>query len=72
MLKDVRKKRAYEDIVRQIRTLIEKGKAEAGGSAPHREGAVGNLQGFPGHGAGGHLSLETMKLVRGARGTGPT
>ena len=55
MLKAVRKKRAYEDIVRQIHDLIEKGKIEAGRSASHGEGIVRNLQGLPGHGSGSHL-----------------
>jgi GntR family transcriptional repressor for pyruvate dehydrogenase complex len=34
MLKAVEKKRAYEDIVRQIRTLIEKGKLKRGDQLP--------------------------------------
>ena len=32
MLKAVRKKRAYEDIVKQIRTLVEKGRLKRGTS----------------------------------------
>jgi DNA-binding FadR family transcriptional regulator len=43
MLRAVRKKRAYEEIIKQIRTLIEKGKLKQGDRLPDKRGLTGGL-----------------------------
>ncbi len=70
MLKAVRKKRAYEDIVKQIRHLIEKGKLKRGDQLPTERELSETLKVSRATVREAIFSLETMKLVDRRQGDG--
>ena len=70
MLKAVRKRRAYEDIVDQIRKLIEKGKLRRGDQLPVEKELSETFKVSRLTVREAILSLETMKLVDRRQGDG--
>jgi GntR family transcriptional regulator, transcriptional repressor for pyruvate dehydrogenase complex len=70
MLKAVRKKRAYEDIVRQIRHLVEKGKLKRGDQLPTERELSETFKVSRATVREAIFSLETMKLVDRRQGDG--
>ena len=70
MLKAVRKKRAYEDIVKQIRHLIEKGKLKRGDQLPTERELSETFKVSRSTVREAIFSLETMKLVERRQGDG--
>src|SRR4030042_2926961 len=70
MLKAVRKKRAYEDIVIQIRHLIEKGRLKRGDQLPTEKELSDTFKVSPATVREAIFSLETMKLVQRRQGNG--
>jgi len=70
MLKAVIKKRAYEDIVRQIRHLIEKGKLKRGDQLPAERELSETFRVSRATVREAIFSLETMKLVDRRQGDG--
>ncbi len=70
MLKQVRKKRAYEDIVTQIRTLIEKGKLKQGDLLPNEKELSDTFKVSRSTVREAILSLETLNLVERRQGDG--
>jgi len=70
MLKAVIKKRAYEDIVRQIRNLIEKGKLKRGDQLPTERELSETFKVSRATVREAIFSLETMKLVDRRQGNG--
>ncbi|MBI5968175.1 MAG: FadR family transcriptional regulator [Deltaproteobacteria bacterium] len=70
MLKAVKKKRAYEDIVKQIRHLIEKGKLKRGDQLPTERELSETFKVSRATVREAVFSLETMKLVSRRQGDG--
>lgn len=70
MLKEVKKKRAYEDIVTQIRDLIEKGKLKPGDQLPNEKELTETFKVSRSTVREAMLSLETMDLVARRQGNG--
>ena len=70
MLKAVRKKRAYEDIVKQIRTLIERGRLKRGDQLPTERELSETFKVSRATVREAIFSLETMKLVDRRQGDG--
>ncbi len=70
MLKAVRKKRAYEDIVKQIRHLVEKGRLKRGDQLPTERELSETLKVSRATVREAIFSLETMKLVDRRQGNG--
>ncbi len=70
MLREVRKKRAYEDIVTQIRTLIKKGKLKHGDQLPNENELSETFKVSRSTVREAILSLETMNLVDRRQGDG--
>ncbi|HVN95323.1 MAG TPA: FadR/GntR family transcriptional regulator [Syntrophorhabdaceae bacterium] len=70
MLKEVRKKRAYEDIVTQIRTLIEKGRLKHGDQLPNEKELSETFKVSRSTVREAILSLETQDLVERRQGDG--
>lgn len=70
MLKAVRKKRAYEDIVKQVRSLIEKGKLKRGDQLPTERELSETFKVSRATVREAIFSLETMKLVDRRQGDG--
>mgnify|MGYP001146691740 CR=1 FL=1 len=70
MLKAVIKKRAYEDIVKQIRHLIEKGKLKRGDQLPAERELSETFRVSRATVREAIFSLETMKLVDRRQGDG--
>jgi GntR family transcriptional repressor for pyruvate dehydrogenase complex len=70
MLKAVKKRRAYEDIVEQIRELIEKGKLRRGDQLPVEKELSETFKVSRLTVREAILSLETMKLVDRRQGNG--
>jgi GntR family transcriptional repressor for pyruvate dehydrogenase complex len=70
MLKAVIKKRAYEDIVKQIRTLIEKGRLKHGDQLPTERELSETFKVSRATVREAIFSLETMKLVDRRQGDG--
>jgi GntR family transcriptional repressor for pyruvate dehydrogenase complex len=70
MLKAVVKKRAYEDIVKQIRALIKKGKLKQGDRLPNERELSETFKVSRATVREAVLSLETMKLVDRRQGHG--
>jgi GntR family transcriptional repressor for pyruvate dehydrogenase complex len=70
MLKAVRKKRAYEDIVKQIRNLIEKGRLKRGDQLPVERELSETFRVSRATVREAIFSLETMKLVERRQGDG--
>jgi GntR family transcriptional repressor for pyruvate dehydrogenase complex len=70
MLKAVKKRRAYEDIVEQIRKLIEKGKLRRGDQLPVEKELSETFKVSRLTVREAILSLETMKLVDRRQGNG--
>jgi GntR family transcriptional regulator, transcriptional repressor for pyruvate dehydrogenase complex len=70
MLRAVRKKRAYEDIVKQIRTLIEKGRMKRGDQLPAERELSETFKVSRATVREAIFSLETMKLVDRRQGDG--
>jgi GntR family transcriptional repressor for pyruvate dehydrogenase complex len=70
MLKAVTKKRAYEDIVRQIRLLIEKGRLKRGDQLPTERELSETFKVSRATVREAIFSLETMKLVDRRQGDG--
>ncbi len=70
MLKQVRKKRAYEDIVTQIRTLIEKGKLKQGDLLPNEKELSETFKVSRSTVREAVLSLEMLHLVERRQGDG--
>jgi len=70
MLKAVIKKRAFEDIVKQIRTLIEKGKLKRGDQLPTERELSETFKVSRATVREAIFSLETMKLVDRRQGDG--
>lgn len=70
MLKAVRKKRAYEDIVKQIRHLIEKGKLKRGDQLPTERELSETLKVSRTTVREAIFSLELIKLVQRRQGEG--
>jgi GntR family transcriptional repressor for pyruvate dehydrogenase complex len=70
MLKVVEKKRAYEDIVRQIRTLIEKGKLKRGDQLPSERELTETFRVSRTSVREAIRTLESMKLVQSRQGDG--
>jgi len=70
MLKAIRKKRAYEDIVKQIRHLIEKGKLKRGDQLPTERELSETFKVSRATVREAIFSLETMKLVDRRQGDG--
>ena len=70
MLKEVRKKRAYEDIVAQIRTLIEKGRLKQGDQLPNEKELSDTFKVSRSTVREAILSLETLKLLDRRQGNG--
>jgi GntR family transcriptional repressor for pyruvate dehydrogenase complex len=70
MLKAVRKKRAYEDIVKQIRHLVEKGKLKRGDQLPTERELSETFKVSRATVREAIFSLETMKLVDRRQGDG--
>jgi GntR family transcriptional repressor for pyruvate dehydrogenase complex len=70
MLKVVQKKRAYEDIVKQIRHLIERGKLKRGDQLPVERELSETFKVSRATVREAVFSLETMKLVQRRQGDG--
>lgn len=70
MLKAVIKKRAYEDVVKQIRNLIEKGKLKRGDQLPTERELSETFKVSRATVREAIFSLETMKLVDRRQGNG--
>jgi GntR family transcriptional repressor for pyruvate dehydrogenase complex len=70
MLKAVRKKRAYEDIVKQIRHLVEKGRFKRGDQLPTERELSETFKVSRATVREAIFSLETMKLVDRRQGDG--
>jgi len=70
MLKAVIKKRAYEDVVKQIRTLIEKGKLKRGDQLPTERELSETFKVSRTTIREAIFSLETVKLVDRRQGNG--
>lgn len=70
MLRAVKKKRAYEDIVAQIRDLIEKGKLNPGDQLPNEKELTESFKVSRSTVREAMLSLETMNLVERRQGDG--
>ena len=70
MLKAIRKKRAYEDIVKQIRHLIEKGKLKRGDQLPTERELSETLKVSRTTVREAIFSLESIKLVQRRQGDG--
>jgi len=70
MLKEVRKKRAYEDIVAQVRNLIEKGKLKHGDQLPNEKELSETFKVSRSTVREAILSLETLSLVERRQGEG--
>ena len=70
MLKAVVKKRAYEDIVKQIRALIKKGKLKQGDQLPNERELSETFKVSRATVREAVLSLKTMKLVDRRQGYG--
>jgi GntR family transcriptional repressor for pyruvate dehydrogenase complex len=70
MLKAVRKKRAYEDIVKQIRNLIERGRLKRGDQLPTERELSETFKVSRATVREAIFSLETMKLVDRRQGDG--
>jgi len=70
MLKAVRKKRAYEDIVKQIRNLVEKGRLKRGDQLPTERELSETFKVSRSTVREAIFSLETMKLVERRQGDG--
>jgi len=70
MLKAVEKKRAYEDIVKQIRSLIEKGGLKQGDHLPVERKLSETFRVSRATVREAIFSLETMKLVQRRQGNG--
>ena len=70
MLKAVRKKRAYEDIVKQIRHLIEKGRLKREDQLPTERELSETFKVSRATVREAIFSLETMKLVQRRQGNG--
>lgn len=70
MLKAVRKKRAYEDIVKQIRNLVEKGRLKRGDQLPTERELSEAFKVSRATVREAIFSLETMKLVDRRQGDG--
>ncbi len=70
MLKAVRKKRAYEDIVKQLRNLVEKGRWKKGDQLPTERELSETFKVSRATVREAIFSLETMKLVDRRQGNG--
>jgi GntR family transcriptional repressor for pyruvate dehydrogenase complex len=70
MLREVRKKRAHEDIVKQIRSLVEKGRLKQGEKLPPERDLSEAFKVSRATVREAIFSLETMKLVRRRQGDG--
>jgi len=70
MLKAVRKKRAYEDIVKQIRHLVERGRLKRGDQLPTERELSETFKVSRATVREAIFSLETMKLVDRRQGDG--
>jgi GntR family transcriptional regulator, transcriptional repressor for pyruvate dehydrogenase complex len=70
MLKEVRKKRAYEDIVAQIQDLITKGRLKRDDQLPNEKELSETFKVSRSTVREAILSLETMKLVERRQGDG--
>jgi len=70
MLREVRKKRAHEDIVRQIRSLVEKGKMKKGQKLPPERELSEIFKVSRATVREAIFSLESMKLVQRRQGDG--
>lgn len=70
MLKEVKKKRAYEDVVKQIRNLIYLGRLRRGDKLPSEQELMNTFEVCRGTVREAILSLETMKLVDRSQGNG--
>lgn len=70
MLKEVRKKRAYEDIVAQIQDLITKGRLKRDDQLPNDKELSETFKVSRSTVREAILSLETMKLVERRQGDG--
>jgi len=70
MLKAVEKKRAYEDIVEQIRTLIEEGRLKRGDQLPTERELGETLKVSRATVREAIRTLESMKLVQSRQGNG--
>jgi len=70
MPKRIKKKRAYEEIVKQIRNLIYKGKLKRGDKLPSEQELMGTFKVSRVTVREAILSLKTMKLVEPGRGNG--
>ncbi len=70
MLKAVKKKRAYEDIVKQIRGLIEKGRMKRGDQLPTERELTDTFKVSRATVREAILSLEAAKLVQRRQGDG--
>jgi GntR family transcriptional repressor for pyruvate dehydrogenase complex len=70
MLREVRKKKAHEDIVKQIRSLVEKGKLKQGEKLPPERDLSEIFKVSRATVREAIFSLETMKLVRRRQGDG--
>jgi GntR family transcriptional repressor for pyruvate dehydrogenase complex len=70
MLKAVKKKRVYEDIVQQIRNLIQKGKLKQGDQLPTERELVDTFKVSRASVREAIRYLESMKLVESRQGNG--
>jgi GntR family transcriptional repressor for pyruvate dehydrogenase complex len=70
VLRAVRKKRAYEDVVKQIRHLIERGKVKRGDHLPTERDLSDTFKVSRATVREAIFSLETMKLVERRQGDG--
>ena len=70
MLREVRKKRAHEDIVKQIRSLVEKGRLKQEEKLPPERALSETFNVSRATVREAIFSLETMKLVRRRQGDG--
>lgn len=70
MLKAVEKKRAYEDIVKQIRALIEKGKLKKGDQLPTERELTDTFRVSRATVREAIRTLESMRLVESRQGDG--
>jgi GntR family transcriptional repressor for pyruvate dehydrogenase complex len=70
MLKAVEKKRAYEDIVKQIRALIEKGKLKKGDQLPTERELTDTFKVSRATVREAIRTLESMRLVESRQGDG--
>ena len=70
MLREVRKKRAHEDIVKQIRSLVEKGRLKQGEKLPPERDLSETFKVSRATVREAIFSLETMKLVDRRQGDG--